>query len=467
MFPPSADLPRAWPAAPFAAIRELAARIDHAGGCLRLVGGCVRDALLGASSADFDAEVFGLSAERLQSILADFDGFSFVGKSFPVWRSHRLNLDLSLPRHERQTGPRHQDFAITVDPGMSLRDAAARRDFTLNAIFYDPRRSTIESPCNGLADLQDRILRHTSPQFGEDALRVLRGMQFAARFELSVAPSTVALCRTLTATHLPTERIGGEWEKLILQGKRPSHGLRFLHDCGWTVWFPELAALRGCPQDPLWHPEGDVWVHTLHAVDAFARNRSGDRVDDLVVGLAVLCHDLGKATHTRFDRGRWRSPEHEQAGTEPTRRFLARLTRELRIIDPVLELVRTHMRPHQLHQAGASDAAVRRLARQVGRIDRLVRVALADAQARPPLGDDGFPAGPWLLERAQSLEVADSRPKPLVRGRDLIALGLPPGPEMGQWLSQLFEYQLDGAFHDTATARAFTTDWLRHRRLIP
>lgn len=438
-----------WPQTSLAFVRELAVRIQSAGGRLWLVGGAVRDALRGESSADLDAEVFGLHQSQLEPILRATGSFVFVGKSFPVWRSNRHDLDLALPRRERATGPRHQDFAITVDPAMSLEAAAARRDFTINAILYDPLRDELADPFKGVLDLRAGVLRHASHHFAEDALRVLRAMQFAARFDFAVAPETIALCRTLTADYLPRERLWGEWEKLLRKGVRPSRGVEFLRQCGWLPDYPELAALVDCPQDPKWHPEGNVWNHTLACLDAFAAERVEDREEDLVVGLAVLCHDLGKATHTVFKDGRWRAPEHEAAGVDPARRFLARLTRETNLIEPVLSLVGTHMRPFQLHQAGAGDSAVRRLARLVGRIDRLVRVSRADARGRAGFADDPFPAGHWLLERAAALAIADEKPRQLIQGRHLIDLGMRPSPAMGDLLEHLFELQIDGEFSTT------------------
>jgi len=456
----SPDLRAWWPARSLELASEVARQVAAAGGRLWLVGGAVRDALRGEPSADLDAEVFGLEQPVLEAILRRSGRFAFVGKSFPVWRANAEDLDIALPRRERATGRRHHDFAISVDPSMSLREAAARRDFTLNAILYDPLAGELADPFDGLRDLRHGCLRHTSPQFSEDALRVLRAMQFAARFDFCVAPSTVALCRGLSAEHLPTERIGGEWEKMLLKGHKISRGLEFLRSCGWSADYPELEALVDCRQDPRWHPEGDVWTHTLKCLDAFAHERVGEREEDLVVGLAVLCHDLGKATHTVFRDGRWRSPEHEAGGGEPAEHLLARLTRETRLVKPVLTLVGTHMRPYQLYRGGAGSSAVRRLARQVTRIDRLVRVARADARGREGFEDDPFPAGAWLLERAASLDVTDARPQPLVLGRDLLALGMPPGPAMGALLDRLFEAQLDDHFTDRETGLALARQWL-------
>jgi tRNA nucleotidyltransferase (CCA-adding enzyme) len=346
---------------------------------------------------------------------------------------------------------------------MDMDEALARRDFTINAMAWDPDTHELRDPFAGRSDLDTRTLRHVSDRFGEDSLRVLRGMQLAARFELNAAPETLTLCRTLTQEGLPSERLLEEWKKLLVRGVKPSLGLRFLHDCGWLRFYPELAALEGCPQDPEWHPEGDVWVHTLHALDWFASERTGDPDEDWIVGLGVLCHDLGKPATTRSDFGRITSRGHEPEGVEPARRFLERLTNQQDLIDAVIPLVLCHLRPRDLFDTRASDSAIRRLARQVGRIDRLVRVARADQAGRPPKPFDGFPAGTWLLERARQLNVESQAPAPIVMGRHLLELGVPPGPEMGRFLNDCYEAQLDGIFATLEEGLAF----LKHRLGAP
>jgi|TARA_B110000037_G_scaffold220312_1_gene287778 tRNA nucleotidyltransferase (CCA-adding enzyme) len=446
---PASNLPKHWPSPAYSATKELASRVADEGGRLLVVGGAVRDALLGSSSSDLDLELFGLDEKQTSSLLAEHGRFVYVGRSFPVWKHTALEIDVALPRKERLTGSRHQDFEIEVTPNISFRDASLRRDFTLNAIGFDPLTEELLDPWDGAKDLVAKKLRHVSDKFAEDPLRVLRAMQFIARFKLQCEKATLELCRSLSSEHLPRERVGAEWEKLLLQGEEPSRGLRFLRDCGWIDDYPELKALIDCPQDPEWHPEGDVWTHTLLCLDATVPLRAGVRDDDLVTALAVLCHDLGKATHTELIDGRWRSPGHEHAGIEPTECFLNRLTGEQRITEAVLPLVETHMRPYQLFQTKAGDSAVRRLSLRAKRLDLLIRVSMADARGRGGQTDDPFPAGTWLEERAQALELSDSEPKPLVLGRHLIKLGYKPGPAMGDLLDELFEQQLDGVFETT------------------
>jgi tRNA nucleotidyltransferase (CCA-adding enzyme) len=328
---------------------------------------------------------------------------------------------------------------------MSLLESLARRDFTCNAMALDPATGVRSDPFGGVADIEAGVLRHTSPRFAEDPIRVLRGVQLVARFDWSVAPETLAVFRSLAPGDAPMERIGREWRKLLLDGVRISRGLAVLAEADWLRFFPELEALVGCPQDPVHHPEGDVWVHTGHCLDAFAELRLGDAIEDWIVGLAVLCHDLGKPSTTREREGRLTAWRHDAAGADITRSFLARLTDEVSVVDAVTGLVAAHLAPGQLHRDGAGDAAVRRLARAVGRIDRLVRVAHADHAGRPPRSDrESFAAGAWLLQRARALEVEDRAPVPLLRGRDLLALGLAPGPEIGRILDLCYEAQLDG-----------------------
>jgi tRNA nucleotidyltransferase (CCA-adding enzyme) len=445
----------------FAPVRRVVELLRDAGGRPLLVGGCVRDALMKVPVLDVDIEVYGLGTRQVEAALRKEFGIITVGAAFGVTKLKDFPVDVSVPRRENRTGAKHTDFDVQADPTMTPKDAAERRDFTLNAIMWDPFTGEILDPWGGVADLQANQLRHVSDKFAEDPLRVLRAMQFAARFEFSVAPETIALCASLTQADLPPERLMEEWTKLLLRGRKPSLGLAFLKDCGWTKFYPELHAMIGVPQDPEWHPEGDVWIHTLHCMDAYARERVGDRDEDLIVGLAVLLHDIGKATTTKKEAkdDRWHAYGHEEESFNLAPRFLAQITNEKKLIEAVFPLVRWHGQPFELFRAKAGDAAVRRLAQKVIRIDRLIRVDIADRKGRPPLWPgEASPQGLWLAERAQALQLADSAPKRIILGRHLIAMGHKPAGWFSQVLDEAFEAQLDGVFGDEAGGLAWLTE---------
>jgi len=428
------------------AVVAVAESVAAAGGRALAVGGSVRDALLGAEVRDVDLEVYGLEPDHLRSIVAERFAVDLVGESFAVLNVKGIELDVSLPRRDSKHGAGHRGFLIEADPHLHPCEAAARRDFTVNAMAIDVQSGELLDFFGGADDLRARVLRHVSAAFAEDPLRVLRAMQLAARLEASLHPSTAALARIIDGGDLAAERILDEWKKLLLLGIQPSRGLEVLVETGWIAAFPEIDALRGCPQDPTWHPEGDVYVHTGHVLDHFATERVGDDTEDLTVGLAALCHDFGKPATTAFTDGRWRSPAHDVAGVEPARTFLNRLGAPHAVRDQVLLLVRHHLAPALLHQGGAGPSAVRRLANRVGRIDQLVRVARADHGGRPPKPWDDFPSGRWLLDAAESLGVADERPTPIVQGRHLITdLGLEPGPAFGPLLDAVLQAQLEGS----------------------
>ena len=426
-----------------------------AGGRAYLVGGCVRSMLLDEPVKDVDVEVFGIAPSPMEAVLRRLGPVTRVGKAFGIYKFTHLPVDVGLPRSERKKGTGHCGFEIDIHPDMSLEAAARRRDFTINAIYYDLDKRSLVDPLGGVRDLEERVLRHCSPRFSEDPLRVLRAMQFAARIPARVDGQTCRLCTSLTPENLSRERYFAEWEKLLLLGKRPSMGLRFLEDCGWIRYFPELAAMVDCPQDPQWHPEGSVWEHTLHCMDAFAGLRCGDRDEDLVVGLAVLCHDMGKPATTETVDGKIRSHGHESAGLQPARSFMERINVAGRLVEQVLPLIQCHMRPAMLYADQSSPAAIRRLARDCGRLDLLLRLFRADASGRPPLPDTSAEAALWLAREADRHAVGRSGPKPLLTGHDLLERGWSSGPEMGVFLRRAYEEQLDGHFTDRGQALAW------------
>ena len=441
-------------------LSELAELISKNGGHLLLVGGSVRDLLIQSTPKELDCEVRGMSISALKNILSQKYSCSEVGKAFGVIRLKGLPVEIALPRTEIKSGMGHKGFDITIDSDLPFESAVRRRDFTMNAIALDPLNGEILDPCNGREDLKNRILRHVGPAFKEDPLRVLRGMQFISRFDLSPSQETIEICKSMEIENLAPERIFAEWKKLVLEGTNMSAGLNFLKDTAWIKYFPELASLINCKQDPEWHPEGDVWTHTLHCMDAFASERINEEWEDLVVGFAVLCHDLGKPITTKIgEDGRIRSPLHEPKGEGPTRSFLSRMTNQQDLHEQVVPLVRRHLTPRTFYKDEASDGAIRRLANKVKRIDRLVRVASADIKGRPPRNDE-FPEGPWLIKRAEELKVKDSEPKPIILGRHLIERGLKPSPEFSPILEQCFEEQLDGTFKDLEGGLSFLDNLL-------
>lgn len=442
---------------------RIANEVKMMGGRALLVGGCVRDALLGLNPKDIDIEVFGIEAQQLEMLLQKHFQIIKVGKAFGVLKLKDLEIDVSIPRKESKKGKGHKGFQIQGDPNLSFAEAASRRDFTINAISWDILTGEIIDPYNGREDLSRGVLRHVSDKFSEDPLRVLRAMQIVARFDLKVDPETLELCKSIELEDLPKERVFEEWKKLIIKGRIPSAGLKFLKNCGWIRYYPELEALIDCKQDPEWHPEGDVWVHTLHCMDEFARERINDDWEDLVVGFGVLCHDLGKAVTTFVDEdGRIRSPGHDIAGVLIADRFLRRMTDEKALIEGVLVLVETHMRPTELYKSQAGSSAIRRLANKVGRIDRLLRVVSADMGGCPPKDKSIFLVGlKWFETQGEFLKVIDSAPKPIILGRHLIDRGLSPGIQFKKILNDCFEAQLDGQFSNLESGLDYLTNYLK------
>lgn len=449
--------------------RQIAHAVRDAGGRALIVGGWVRDRLMGHPSKDVDIEVYGIDAGRLKGLLAQFGNVNTVGESFTVYKV--ADIDVSLPRTESKTGRGHKGFAVRGDPSLTPAQAARRRDFTVNAIAWDPLTGEYIDPFDGRGDLERHRLRAVDPEtFADDSLRVLRGIQFAARFDFTLDEATKALCRSLPLDDLPAERVWGEIEKLLLRARRPSIGFALALELGVIArLFPELLALVGCPQEPEWHPEGDVWVHTLLVIDE-ARSRIDDLdyAQQVTVMLGAVCHDLGKPPTTAFIDGRIRSLEHEEQGVAPSSALLDRLNiHSLHGYDvrrQVLGIVANHLKPGMFAKADppVGDGAYRRLAQKVD-LELLARVAKSDCEGRG--GGFDCSAMDQFLERARRLGVEHAPPEPLVKGRHLLALGVKPGPAVGEVLKQVYERQLDGSAADFDSAMALAREIARERQL--
>lgn len=443
---------------------ELALACRQIGGRAMLVGGCVRDEMLGVEPAEHDVEVYGIEPVRLRELLDSFGPVDAVGEAFTVYKLGQ-GIDITLPRREKKTGPGHKGFVIEGDPEMGFEEASRRRDFTVNAMLKDPLTGEVVDPFDGEADLKINLLRAVSEEtFPEDSLRVLRAAQFVSRYGFEIESSTAELCRSIALDDLPKERIWGEMEKLLIRGENPFLGLKAVYDLDIAKKiFPELQSLVGVPQEYDWHPEGNVDVHTM-----LVANEARKLIDDLshpkkvTVMLGAVCHDFGKPPTTEFREGRIRSIAHDEAGVVPTEEFLDRLGIHTiggyDVRSQVVALVRFHLKPGEFYKSKPGDGAFRRLARKV-EADLLYRVAKADSLGRnadwvPRDKWFGSEAQEWFIERVRELEVENSAPKPILMGRHLIELGMSPSPKFKKIIEQVYELQLDGKISDIESAIA-------------
>lgn len=459
-----------------------------------LVGGYVRDAFLGRTTTDADVEVFGVPGDRLEALLERlFPGrVNTVGRSFGVLKIHLvpgIDVDVSLPRTDSKIGAGHRGFAVVGDPFLHLREASRRRDFTVNALAYDPLTDEVLDPHRGLDDLNRSTLRAVDANtFPDDPLRVWRAFQFAARLGFALDDGTMTLVTSMvregTLAELSKERVTDEIRKL-LHAPRPSVGLALARASGAiAASFPELHALAATPQDPEWHPEGDVWIHTLMVVDeAAAAVARGSwellEQEPLHVVLGALLHDLGKsettATIVKDGRPRIVSPRHEAVGEASARAVLARLTFGEAAERAALAIVRWHLSPGALYYArerGELDQrayanAVRKVLKRIHPVRWQVLLAACegDWRGRAIAGVQAMPFDPGVaFARAIEAEHLDVSPaSPLVLGRDVLALGIAPGPAVGRLIQSIEDARDRGEIQSRDEALVLLTRLARGR----
>ncbi|MGN0673623.1 MAG: CCA tRNA nucleotidyltransferase [Anaerovoracaceae bacterium] len=427
---------------------EIAERVHALGGSAYYVGGYVRDRLLGRDSKDIDIEVHGITEDALLELLSDMGETASFGRSFGIHTLRGTGIDIALPRTERSTGQGHRQFDVSVDPFIGTEAASSRRDFTVNALMQDVLSGEILDYHGGREDLEKGIIRHVNDaSFADDPLRVLRAASFASRLGFAIAEETASLCRSIDISQLSSERIEEELAKALLGSDRPSvffEELRRMDQL--SFWFPELEALIDLPQDPLYHPEGDVWIHTMEVIDRAAAFREKTK-EPFSFMLLCLCHDFGKAVTTEFIKGRYHAYQHEIKGIPIIETFLKRIIKEKSIRRYVAGMVPLHMRPNVVAFSKPSVKSTNRLFYEAVSPDDLVYFALCD---KPVLaGEEEFTGdSDFLWERLSVFE--DTMAKPHITGKDLIEAGISPGEELGRLLDYALKLRLAGIDKDLA-----------------
>jgi tRNA nucleotidyltransferase (CCA-adding enzyme) len=433
--------------------------IHDEGGKPYFVGGAVRDKLMGIVPKDFDIEVFGLSPDRLKTVLSQFGRVDSVGVSFGVLKLYMENgvADFTLPRRENKQGKGYKGFVVEPDPFMTLREASARRDFTINSIMQDALTCEIIDNHGGIQDLKDRILRATDTNhFGEDPLRVLRGFQLSSRFDLTIDDETAEMCKSLITEYneLSPDRIWIEWHKWAVKSVKPSAGLKFLEKTGWDKIYPEISNMKGVRQNPVWHPEIFVDVHVQHVCDEATHLSDRDQLsedDRLMLLFSCLCHDFAKPICSRGEYPNIVSPQHDQKGVAFAENFLYRINAPQWLINHVKPLVSEHM----AYINCGTEKAVRKLAIRLepSNIEMLLRLIECDASGRPPKAK-GLPEKAkemWRL--ANTEQVVQFKPKRILYGKHLQGLNFVPGPIFGEIIARCYEMQVNGLIKNLDEAR--------------
>ena len=428
--------------------KMIAEGADALGGCAYFVGGYVRDMIKGGEGKDIDIEVHGLTPNQLKGLLDSLGQRLDMGESFGIFGLKGYSIDIAMPRKESCRGKGHRDFDVFVDPHIGTLGAAKRRDFTVNAMMQNILTGEIIDHFGGREDLEKGIIRHVNDSsFAEDPLRVLRGAQFASRFNFEIAEETKALCRSMDISTLPKERIMGETQKALLKAERPSIFFEKMREMGQlSVWFPELEALIGVEQNPKYHSEGDVWVHTMMVLDQAAGLKQYSS-NPLGFMLSAVAHDMGKAVATELIDGVIHAYGHEVKGLPLVKTFMERLTSESALIKYVLNMAELHMKPNVIAAVNASIKSSNKMLDSAIDPEGLICLAIADGLGKTsPLEYVSY--NDYFRERVAIYREYMSRP--YVMGQDLIKAGLKPSKDFSDYLEYAHKLRLAGVDKESA-----------------
>lgn len=422
-------------------VHKLAETVSDIGGNVYFVGGYVRDEYLNRNNKDIDIEVYGISSEQLKCICQKFGNVDEIGASFGILKIKGIDLDIAMPRIERKIGNKHTDFSVSVDPYMSTEEASKRRDFTINALMKHVLSGEVIDHYGGLNDLNKKIIRHINDEtFIEDPLRVYRAAGFASRLDFEIAPETMDLCKKINTSLIAKERVYEETNKVLLKSTKPSIYFNMLREMNQLKSFPNLERLINVHQNPIWHPEGDVWNHTMEVIDKATLVRDQTSFP-LGFMYAALFHDIGKADATTkgFD-GQIHSLDHETIGAQQVPVALSKLTSDVKLKSYVQNLVENHMTPHFMTRKTSEKTTNRYLDRCVAPNDSIILSYIDTSKAdreELALSEDG-----WWDNRLAVYEKIKKEPE--VTSRDLIKLGYKPGPMFKKIIDKCHQIHLAG-----------------------
>lgn len=428
--------------------KQIAKEIKDKNGRMFFVGGYVRDQIMKKENKDIDVEVFGLSLDELTEIISKYGVVDVIGVNFGIIKVHGIDIDFSMPRKEKSTGAKHKDFEVSIDPNMSTLEACKRRDFTINALMQDVLTGEIIDYFNGIQDIQNKVIKHVDENtFIQDELRVLRACGFAARLDFKISEDTLTLCKKLDCMNLTKERIYTEVEKALLKADKPSIFFEYARQIGLLKKiFSPMDKLIGLEQNPKYHPEGDVWIHTMMVIDKAAKLREKSNYP-IALMLAAVCHDLGKITTTRHLHGRIVSYNHENE-LHLTKKFLKNITNNNDLTHEVMILVKNHMRPNVLAKNKSSDKAIRKLivdtSSKIINIQDELLLSIADRTGRASDDLEEYDIDGWWKDKLSSVNENKTTIVPLVTGKDLMEIGYVQGEELGKTLKYAFDLQISG-----------------------
>lgn len=460
-------------------VLEIIQELKDRGNLSLIVGGAVRDSILGIEAKDVDIEVYAINYNDLMEFLSKHGRVDLVGKKFGVIvfnpKGCEMKYDFSVPRRENKVGVGHAEFEISFDENISIKEAALRRDTSWNALAYDPITNEIHDFFNGVEDLKNRIIRHTSDKFKEDYLRIARLQQFQSRFDFEIHPSTIEIVKEMLSNNnefnlLSKERLCEEWLKWAEKGIRHDNIFKFLRDTTLIDFYPELKALKETPQDEVFHPEGHVEFHTelcLKRIDEVIKENNITGTEKIIIVMATLMHDIAKpyCTEEQMKRGRMTitSNGHEEMGAVVARKFLESIGFHESLILPICNLVANHLAGVNISMIPALSGktkAVKKLSRKLhpANIQQLLYLMHSDTNGR---GSDEIKEATGsqdIKEIASQITVVTKQYEYLLMGRHLIKFGLKPSSEFGIILKASYEAQEEGLFHDLEGANKWLND---------